>query len=175
MTVLELVKKSRLSQGRQWWWGSLRVLAFLGFVNLCFIGASYSTARAAAEGVARRAGQELLQQLGPAIIGDSQGVLINGQRVFVAAKSTDVPADQVPTVNRTPPSPPMTWNANGIRSPASPAIIDSVGNDENWSSGDWASRNPIPLTCARRRAATGTGCHDSWGGSCAGSSDRPER
>jgi hypothetical protein len=80
---------------KQRFWGALRVFGFLGAVNLCFIGASYSTARAAAEGAATRAGQELFRQLGSMVIGNSQGILVNGQRVFIAAKTTDLSAGQV--------------------------------------------------------------------------------
>jgi hypothetical protein len=81
--------------GTGWWWGSVRVAAFLGAVNLCLMAASLPTARAAAESAARRAGEQLLQQLGPSIIGEAQGVLVNGERLFVASRTTELAPDAV--------------------------------------------------------------------------------
>jgi hypothetical protein len=81
--------------GAPWVWGTARVAVFLGTVNLIFVAVTISSARGAAETAARRAGELLMDQLGPSIIGDSQGVLINGQRLFIAAKSTRLPVEQV--------------------------------------------------------------------------------
>ena len=83
------------ASGGRFWWGTLRVIGFLGLVDACVLGASFPSARAAAESTARRAGEELLRELGPSVIGASQGVVVNGQRVFIAAKTTPMFASEV--------------------------------------------------------------------------------
>jgi len=94
-TVDAMRRRAGALWGGHWWWGSVRVVAFLGVVNLCVMVASLPSARAAAESAARRAGEQLLAQLGPSIIGDAQGVVVNGQRVFVASKTTRLPPGEV--------------------------------------------------------------------------------
>src|SRR5882724_8168846 len=88
-------KKLGAIWGSRWWWGSLRVMVFLGTVNLCLMALRLPAARAAAEGAARRAGVSLMRELGPSIVGPTQGVLINGQRLFVASRVTELTPQQV--------------------------------------------------------------------------------
>ncbi len=76
-----------------WLWGM--VTMFLGTVNVLFVLVTLSSARGAAETAARRAGEALLDQLGPSLIGNTQGVLLNGQRLFIAARSTKLPVVDV--------------------------------------------------------------------------------
>jgi hypothetical protein len=75
--------------------GALRVAAFLGTANLAFSALMLPQARAAAEEAAKRGGLELLQQIGPALVGPPEVALINGQRMSLASKLTPLSVEQV--------------------------------------------------------------------------------
>ena len=84
----------RLSQSRRVR-GTLRVLAFFGSMNLALSALTLPQARAAAEEAAKRSGLELLEQIGPALVGPPEVALINGQRMSLASKSTPLSVEQV--------------------------------------------------------------------------------
>jgi len=75
--------------------GTLRVAAFLGSANLAFSALSLPQARAAAEAALEQNGLELLQRIGPALVGPPEVALINGQRMSLASKLTPLSVDQV--------------------------------------------------------------------------------
>lgn len=75
--------------------GALRVAAFLTVANLTVTAVYLPQARANAEDAVKRGGLALLQQLGPALIGDPEVAIINGQRMSLGSKSTPLPVDQV--------------------------------------------------------------------------------
>lgn len=69
--------------------GTLRVVALLSIVNVAITATYCSSSTARAEKSVERAGQELLTQLGPLLVGPPQAVTINGQRMFLASKTTE--------------------------------------------------------------------------------------
>src|SRR6478609_4198870 len=75
--------------------GTLRVVAFLGCANLAFSAVMLPQARAAAEEAAKRSGLELLEQIGPTLVGPPEVALINGQRMSLASKLTPLSVEQV--------------------------------------------------------------------------------
>jgi len=75
--------------------GTLRVAAFLGCANLAFSALTLPQARAAAEAAVKKSGLELLQQVGPALVGPPEVALINGQRMSLASKLTPLSVEQV--------------------------------------------------------------------------------
>lgn len=75
--------------------GALRVAAFLGCANLAFSALMLPQARAAAEEAAKRTGLELLEQIGPALVGPPEVAMINGQRMSLASKLTPLGVEQV--------------------------------------------------------------------------------
>lgn len=75
--------------------GVLRVAAFLASANLAFSALMLPQARAAAEEAVKRSGLELLEQIGPALVGPPEVALINGQRMSLASKMTPLSVDQV--------------------------------------------------------------------------------
>jgi hypothetical protein len=75
--------------------GALRVAAFLTVANLTVTALSLPQARANAEEAVKRSGLALLQQLGPALVGEPEVAVINGQRMSLASKSTPLGVDQV--------------------------------------------------------------------------------
>src|SRR3954469_8443859 len=75
--------------------GTLRVAAFLGCANLAFSALMLPQARAAAEEAVKRSGLELLEQIGPALVGAPEVALINGQRMSLASKMTPLSVEQV--------------------------------------------------------------------------------
>jgi hypothetical protein len=75
--------------------GALRVAAFLTVANLTVTAIYLPQARANAEEAVKRGGLSLLQQLGPALIGEPEVALINGQRMSLGSKTTSLPVDQV--------------------------------------------------------------------------------
>lgn len=75
--------------------GALRVGGFLTVVNLTLTAVSLPQARANAEDAVKRSGLALLQQLGPALVGEPQVATINGQRLSLGAKSTPLGVNEV--------------------------------------------------------------------------------
>jgi hypothetical protein len=75
--------------------GTLRVAAFLACANLAFSALMLPQASAAAEEAAKRSGLELLEQIGPTLVGPPQVALINGQRMSLASKLTPLGVEQV--------------------------------------------------------------------------------
>jgi len=75
--------------------GALRVAAFLGCANLAFSALMLPQARAAAEEAAKRTGLQLLEQIGPTLVGPPEVALINGQPMSLASKMTPLGVDQV--------------------------------------------------------------------------------
>lgn len=69
--------------------GALRVLALLSTVNIALTVTYCSSSTARAEQSVERAGHELLTQLGPLLVGPPQAVTLNGQRMYLASKTTD--------------------------------------------------------------------------------------
>ncbi len=75
--------------------GALRVVAFLTVANLTVTALYLPQARANAEEAVKRSGLALLQQLGPALVGDPEVAIINGQRMSLGSKVTPLGVDQV--------------------------------------------------------------------------------
>ena len=75
--------------------GVLRVVAFLGALNLAITALYLPRARAQVEALATSRGLAVLKQLGPFGDAGEQGVDINGQRMFLAARSTQLPVAEV--------------------------------------------------------------------------------
>lgn len=63
--------------------GTLRVTIYLGIVSLVLLYWSVRSAYAEGERAMRRLGEQLLAELGPAIVGPPQALQINGQTLFL--------------------------------------------------------------------------------------------
>jgi hypothetical protein len=77
------------------WAGVARVAAYLGLVNL---GVSYLLMRSAYAGAEKnmsRFGAQLAKELGAELVGEPQGVSVNGQMLFLAAKETTLSVKSV--------------------------------------------------------------------------------
>ncbi|HYO96874.1 MAG TPA: hypothetical protein VER33_20325 [Polyangiaceae bacterium] len=68
--------------------GMLRVVVYLSCLNLAFTAVYATRAHAQAEQTVQRTGLELLRQLGPTIMGPTQGVELNGQPMFLSSQAT---------------------------------------------------------------------------------------
>ncbi len=72
------------------WAGVARVALYLMLVNFGITYLLMRSAYAGAEKTVRRLGDELTKELGAKLIGEPQGVSVNGQLMFLAAKETDL-------------------------------------------------------------------------------------
>ena len=88
MSLKKLYRSRRLR-------GTLRAAAFLATANLAFSALMLPQARAAAEEAAKQSGLELLKQIGPALVGEPEVALLNGQRMSLASKLTPLSVSQV--------------------------------------------------------------------------------
>lgn len=77
------------------WSGLFRVSLYLAFVvaglSFWFVRSAY----AQAEDAVRRFGEGLAKELGPGVLGPAQGFQVNGQRVFVASRQTELSVREV--------------------------------------------------------------------------------
>jgi hypothetical protein len=92
---ISLAPHSRFAAARARWAGTLRVTAYLGLLSL---GLSYWCVRSAyaeTEQKVWKLGQQLLAELGPSVVGEPQGVLLNGQALFVASRQSELAVRQV--------------------------------------------------------------------------------
>ncbi|HMJ10230.1 MAG TPA: hypothetical protein VK524_02435 [Polyangiaceae bacterium] len=75
--------------------GAMRVFAYLFCINALLSVYSLRRATAAVEQKAENAGLQLLEQVGPLVVGPPQQMSINGQRMFLASKSTPLSVKEV--------------------------------------------------------------------------------
>jgi len=85
-----MLKKLFSKLWRVRWAGVARVAVYLMLVNFGITYLLLRSAYADAEKTVRRLGDELAKQLGANLIGEPQGVSVNGQLMFLAAKETDL-------------------------------------------------------------------------------------
>lgn len=85
----------RVAKNSPRWSGLLRVSVFLLTVNLALTAIYLPRALAQAEASVKQSGLDLLKQVGPLVVGPPQAVSVNGQRMFLASKQTELPLEQV--------------------------------------------------------------------------------
>jgi hypothetical protein len=71
------------------------VSVFTWCVSAVFALVGLPTARAELEKSIHHMGNELMRQMGPLVVGPTRTLSINGQRLFVASKTTTLPPEQV--------------------------------------------------------------------------------
>jgi len=129
-------RKRTSSASRQRLRGWLRVAGFLALVAAGLGYVAVRSAYAEAERAIRGLGQQLVSELGPAIVGAPQPLLINGQRLFISSTQSTLSVrevlDQVAascTSRAEPGRPPLPWagEAQSAESPApAPALSPLV-------------------------------------------------